>query len=58
MREFILLQLLKPTLHRLGTMAGGYLAALNVASDDINLIVAGVTALAGVAVDLILDRRK
>ncbi|WP_195822671.1 hypothetical protein [Roseobacter sp. MH60115] len=46
---------MSPILRRAGTAFGAYLVGLGVNSDTTTTIVAGLTALAGVALDLILS---
>lgn len=48
--------IVNPIIHRLGSMAGVALAAQGVASSDITVISAGIVALAGVIVDLIVRK--
>ena len=57
MWNWVLTELLKPALRRLGTALGAYLVGAGVAADTVDLIVGGVLAAIGVAFDLFMSNR-
>jgi len=50
--ETVIHELLAPVSRRLGTLVGGALSGLGLASDDVSAVAAGAVALLGIAVDL------
>lgn len=53
MKKFILKEIAGPVVRRIGTMLGAYMIASGVADETANVIVAGVIAAIGLAVDLV-----
>lgn len=49
-------EIIRPVAHRLGTAVGVALASLGVAAGDVEVIVAAVPVVLGVAADLIIRR--
>ena len=56
MKNFLLTQILKPSVHRIASQLGTFLAAFGVAQGDINTIVAAVTILSGIAIDFLVRK--
>ena len=56
MKTFLLTQILKPSVHRIASQLGTFLAAFGVAQGDINTIVAAVTILSGLAIDFVVRK--
>lgn len=54
MFDTLLHDIVGPVARRVGTLVGGALGGLGLASDDINAVAAGAVALVGIAVDLAL----
>lgn len=53
--KFVLEQIAKPVMRRVGALVAGYLAAADVPQDDINAIVHGLTIAGLVVFDLIVS---
>jgi hypothetical protein len=53
---WILEQIVKPMSHRLGTMAGAYIATLGYVEHDVNLVVNAVPLAVGIVFDLFVRK--
>lgn len=57
MRSFLLNELIRPMIHRLGTVTGVYLASVDfLTADQVASIESAVVLLGGIALDLVIRR--
>lgn len=56
MKEIILVQIVKPLLHRVASLASVSLAALGLSSQQIDTVEAAVVIIGGVAVDFLVRK--
>jgi hypothetical protein len=56
MWRFILDDLARPIAHRVGSYVGTTLTTLGVAADDIQIVVAAIPVIVGIAFDLVIRR--
>lgn len=57
MQMWILVQLVKPALRRVGTALAAFLAGRGIPDDTISIIVTGAVAAAGVIIDLVASSK-
>lgn len=57
MKQFFLLQILKPSITRIASQLGTFLSATGLAVGDINTVVAAATILGGLAIDFIVREK-
>lgn len=55
MKQFLLQEMAKPMLRRVGTAIGGYLIGMGYAASVVDPIVAGLAAAGGIAIDLAMS---